>query len=617
MKDITITAALDMTKPSKYHYMAEVYEYNKADLKANQALWLENFEANKRLLNKYKNSDVLFRDTQKYSQYECVVVGAGPTLDFDIADLKKYRRNVKIICVDSALHPLIKNNIKPDWVYTQNELVSTAELFSGFPTKDLKLVSSLFQSPEVFKKWKGDHYLYMPFDEGHFYDLMIGSTPKISKILKKPSTFASAIILARLIGFKRIFLLGGDYCFDDPKKMYCSDVLYSKQEYEGPPEELFKMDTVFFELNHKTRTTKELFYQSEDLFRMIMVESPDKVMNCSRNSILYNLDWIYFGEMMAYEGKSKNNYFEFASAKYNAGVVEVEMSNELTTNYFKAIMSKNMFDNRERVKREPTVAGILAPEAVENNKNKNCIVCGSGPSLQSTIPFLKEHRDKFTVIAVDSSLMPLYKSGIDPDLVLTIDAAGACGEFIKDYDGKNASLISSVGSHRNTSDAWKNRIYFYFPTPVKAFYYWLLMMLEYNSIPFLMPLNNCGSTSIILAEEMGFKNIAITGIDFSYVGNRFYAPGTNVEKVFGHEIADDEEKLLERLKGKAPMKTIDCMGHEVYTDSTFDFYSRSLYSVIVNRKYSNIVNVGGGILKVPYMPFDEYLNKVILAQKNI
>jgi len=613
MSEISMSTATDIVKYSKYHYLKEIHDYNKAELDAKQGMWMENFAANKHLLSKNKSVDALFRDTQKYSQFECVVVGSGPSLDYDIADLKKYRKTIKILCVDSALHPLIKNNIKPDFVFTQNDSAAVADLFSGFPTKDLKLVSNVFQPPEILKKWKGEHYIYMPFDEGHFYDLMISSYTNVAKLVKKPGTFVSAVILARLMGFKRTFLLGGDFCFDDPNKLYCSDVLYPKCEYDGPPNELFKIDTIFFELERKTNTTRPLFYQSEDLFRMIMVESPDKVMNCSRNSILYNLDWIYFGEMMAYEGKSKNNYFEFATAKYAPGVLEVELSNELTTNYFKAIMARNMFENRERVSREKTILEILSPEAIERNKNKNCIVCGAGPSLQETIPLLREHREKFTVIAVDSSLMPLYRNGIDPDLVLTIDAGSACGEYIKNYDSKKAVFVAGVSSHRHTVESWKNQIYFYFPTPVKAFYYWLLLMLDYSTIPFLMPLNNCGSTSLILAEDMGFKNIAMTGIDFSFSRNRFYVEGSEVEKTFKLDEVDDEAKLLERIKKSAPMKVMDCKGQLVYTDFTFDFYARSLLNVINNRKYSNIVNVGGGILKVPYMPFEQYLDKVILS----
>ena len=614
MEDIKIGSASNPVRKSKYHYLKEIYEINKNETDSKKEIWLENFSANSHMIKKYKNIDFIFRDKQKWSQFECVLVGAGPSLDYDIADLKTYRKNVKIICTDSALHPLIKNNIKPDFVFTKNDEASIAELFSGFPTKDLNLVSNLFQSPEIFKKWKGEHYTYLPFDEGFFYDNMIKNTPAVSKLLKKPDTFSMGLLFAITMGFKRIFLLGGDYCFDDPKKLYCADVLYSLKEYDGPLDKLLKIKNIFAEKKNITYTTSNFFNQAEEFFRWVLVENPGRVMNCSRNSILYNLDWVYLGKTLACESKAKNNYFEFASMELKNTTDEMTMSNELTTNYFKAIMSRNMFDNYDRVQKEKTVYEILSPEAKEANKGKKCIICGSGPSLTKTIPLLKEYRDKFTVIAVDSSLMPLYRNGIDPDYVFTIDAEENCGDFVKDYDGARAIFIASVGSHKHTIDSWRSQIYFYFPMPFKTFYFWLLIMLGYSKIPFLTPNTNCGSTSILLAGDMGFKDIAITGIDLSFPGNRYYAEGVDVERSHGLEEVDSEAKLAERLKTAQSIKTIDCTGREVYTDATFAYYAKVTEKMVYNlSKSAAVVNVGGGILKIPYVPFDEYIKKVVLA----
>lgn len=49
------------------------------------------------------------------------------------------------------------------------------------------------------------------------------------------------------------------------------------------------------------------------------------------------------------------------------------------------------------------------------------VVCASGPSLKSSIPYLKQYRDSFFLIAVSSALAPLLNEGIIPDLCISTD----------------------------------------------------------------------------------------------------------------------------------------------------------------------------------------------------
>ncbi len=49
------------------------------------------------------------------------------------------------------------------------------------------------------------------------------------------------------------------------------------------------------------------------------------------------------------------------------------------------------------------------------------IVCASGPSLKRSIPFLKQHRDSYFLVAVSSALAPLTDAGVIPDLCISTD----------------------------------------------------------------------------------------------------------------------------------------------------------------------------------------------------
>ncbi|HOT78047.1 MAG TPA: DUF115 domain-containing protein, partial [Candidatus Wallbacteria bacterium] len=258
---------------TKYHYKKEILEMNKADIAANKDIWMNNYCANAALINKSRNVDILYKDPKWQSQ-ECLIVGAGPTLDLDIENIKKHKQKVVIICTDSALNPLMKNGIKPNFVFTQNTQESVQDLFSGFPTKDLKVVANVFQPPELFSKIKSELYFYAPFEDETVLNNFVQLTPHIPKILKKPSTLVMAYIFARCMKFRTIYLLGADFCFETPEKIYCNDVLYKNNGFNGPivtPEDIF-LD--------KTKTYKELFFSAEDFFRIIVMESQDSTFNC-------------------------------------------------------------------------------------------------------------------------------------------------------------------------------------------------------------------------------------------------------------------------------------------------------------------------------------------------
>ena len=49
------------------------------------------------------------------------------------------------------------------------------------------------------------------------------------------------------------------------------------------------------------------------------------------------------------------------------------------------------------------------------------LICASGRSLETSIPYIKSFRKKFFLIALSSALSPLHNSGIIPDLILSTD----------------------------------------------------------------------------------------------------------------------------------------------------------------------------------------------------
>ena len=80
-----------------------------------------------------------------------VIVGAGPSLDYNILTLKKYETNAIIVATDGAVQSLIANSIKPDIVVSKEDTLMSWRFVAGIED-ELKNVPLLLD-------FKGNHYL--------------------------------------------------------------------------------------------------------------------------------------------------------------------------------------------------------------------------------------------------------------------------------------------------------------------------------------------------------------------------------------------------------------------------------------------------------------------------
>lgn len=156
----------------------------------------------------------------------------------------------------------------------------------------------------------------------------------------------------------------------------------------------------------------EAFSKSDSLW--------DKVFYLHKNQIplseqLFNT----FGE----EKLCASLTFDWAPSKQVFAEDNMEAWKEIKTAIIKA---RNVITTRAYFsKRWLKNALIFAQNVTHTYKIKKgkapILLTASGPSLESSIPFIKAFRDSFFLLAVSSSLMPLVKNNIMPDLVISSD----------------------------------------------------------------------------------------------------------------------------------------------------------------------------------------------------
>jgi len=82
------------------------------------------------------------------------VVGAGPSLEESVGDLKKYqhRRELAVIAVDMALLPLVRSGVRPGYVISCETL--PVDFFGGVDTRGMRLLAFSCMSPANLGRWK-------------------------------------------------------------------------------------------------------------------------------------------------------------------------------------------------------------------------------------------------------------------------------------------------------------------------------------------------------------------------------------------------------------------------------------------------------------------------------
>jgi hypothetical protein len=115
----------------------------------NGGLWRENLLKNKALFIK-GNPDL--------AGLAVFVVGAGPSLDKNVGDLKLVSERGVILCVDAALRFLLESGVKPEFCMMIDGSEKMVDMVKGCDTEGITLVCTPSACPAVVADWKGPRF---------------------------------------------------------------------------------------------------------------------------------------------------------------------------------------------------------------------------------------------------------------------------------------------------------------------------------------------------------------------------------------------------------------------------------------------------------------------------
>ena len=163
-----------------------------------------------------------------YKGQTAVVVSAGPTLDRNIETIKKYRNNIVLIVVGTAMKTIAKHGITPDFLCIIETYDSSKQL-EGLDLSQVNFVTEPYSNINLRKFKFKQIYSHisdnMPVNS--FWSRIINE--KTDEYLSKGTVSYTALNIARILGCSKIVMVGQDLAYIEGQ-CYSKDSAYKDLE---------------------------------------------------------------------------------------------------------------------------------------------------------------------------------------------------------------------------------------------------------------------------------------------------------------------------------------------------------------------------------------------------
>ena len=256
------------------------------------------------------------------------------------------------------------------------------------------------------------------------------------------------------------------------------------------------------------------------------------------------------------------------------------------------VMMRNCFDN---------ITGYDAAYYVDktrSSKNTPMVIVGSGPSVDSSIDFIRRMRDRVVLFSCGTGLGTLLNYGVTPDFHAELENTPGPAEIIagiaEKHDLSGITLIATNTVHPDVPAHFGSRIFFFRDTVTGSRFFGRHHGEIYNAAP---TVTNTGTR---IALGLGFTEIYLVGVDFGARDKIAHHSGKSVY---------DEEFLRTHPEHKRatnyPLTVKGNFGGEVHTNHSFlnasVFFSGlpGLYKSAKIYNCSDGMRIHGTIPKLP------------------
>ena len=218
--------------------------------------WLQNCLIN---LPELINSPGIDRLYNSFSQTDCFIVCAGPSLNDSIELIKSQQNECFIIAVGTALKPLINAGIDADITIVVDSDPKVYKQFEGLDNIPGYLLATHTIFPGIYQHFKDKSICFNSIASSSFYDWLNDGDVEHGLLHVGGTVALSAIDCALRLSFRNIFVFGLDLAYADDGTSHAKNSMY-----EG-----HKANNGLIEIpgnwNKKVKTTKQFAHYVEIL----------------------------------------------------------------------------------------------------------------------------------------------------------------------------------------------------------------------------------------------------------------------------------------------------------------------------------------------------------------
>ncbi|MGC1879119.1 MAG: 6-hydroxymethylpterin diphosphokinase MptE-like protein [Rhabdochlamydiaceae bacterium] len=235
------------------------------------------------------------------------------------------------------------------------------------------------------------------------------------------------------------------------------------------------------------------------------------------------------------------------------------------------------------------------------------VICGAGPSLQASLPHLKEMEDRALIIAGGSTIAALSNQGIQPHLGIALDPNPEEFGRLKIASSFEIPLIYATRLQPDVFNALNGERGYLISDTGGACERYFEKQMKIEGEPVGPELGqealSVTTLAIALAVEMGCNPILLSGIDLAYAGTQRYAEG-----ILPSSDIDMGEKRREKKSPERLLRRKNIHGHYVHTlvkwvmeSECIAFYAKTH----PETRFINVTEGGIGFPEIPNIPFSQ------------
>lgn len=192
-------------------------------------------------------------------------------------------------------------------------------------------------------------------------------------------------------------------------------------------------------------------------------------------------------------------------------------ANLATLTKFEKIWTRNLLQNLIHLQ------SFIPIKKIFKSIDSPVLIAGAGPSLYSNLENIKTYRDKFLLIAVDTSLKILTDSKIEPDLIYSVDPQSINTSYLETYSGSSKIIFDPTTSYHSLRIFSKDQIFTDSPFSLLNYFF----NEDIGKISFG---GSVSTNAFSLAFEMGATEVYLVGQDLAFTEGFAHCKGAILEE---------------------------------------------------------------------------------------